>query len=145
MAKDGKTKVPKRIAGVKVPKKVRRTANKALKFADHPVAMELAAAALTAAAAALRTKKNGGPKATAAAVERGFETAREQAGQLRDVIIAAALDGARRLMDAGEASVPEPAEEPKAAAAAPKPAPKPKPKPKRANAGRAPAPAARDA
>jgi hypothetical protein len=97
MAKTGKLRVPKKIAGVKVPKKVRKTANTALKFADHPVAMELAAAALTAAAASLRAK-NGKGKAEAGA-EESLDTVREQAGKLKDLVIAAALDGARRLME----------------------------------------------
>ena len=97
MAKDGKLKVPKRIAGVKVPKKVRKTANKALKLADNPLAMELAAAALAAAAASMKSR-NGNARA-AAGDEDQLEAVREQAGRLRDLIVAAALDGAKRLMD----------------------------------------------
>ncbi len=116
MAKDGKLKVPKRVAGVKVPKKVRKTANKALKFADNPLAMELAAAALAAAAASMK-KRNGAAKA-GAAVDDGLEQVREQAGRLRDLVVAAALDGARRLMDGVDVQPAEtkaPARKPKAA------------------------------
>lgn len=100
MAKDGKLKVPKRIAGMKVPKKVRKTANQALKVADHPLALELAAAALAAAAASLR--KHGGPRAVAAAAEDKLDEVKEQTGKLRDLVAAAALDGARRLMEGVE-------------------------------------------
>jgi hypothetical protein len=107
MAKDGKLKVPKRVAGLKVPKKVRKTANKALKLADNPLAMELAAAALAAAAASMKSR-NGTAKAATAGAEDQLEAVREQAGRLRDLIVAAALDGAKRLMDGVDV---QPAEE----------------------------------
>ena len=106
MAKDRKAKalkVPKRVAGIKVPKKVRKTANRALAVAENPQARELALAALTAAAAAL------GKKGVDAAKEEGgdsrapdFADVREQAARLSDVVIAAALEGARRLLDGVE-------------------------------------------
>ena len=32
-----KVKVPKKVAGVKIPKKVRKTAKKALQLADNPI------------------------------------------------------------------------------------------------------------
>ena len=44
-----KVKVPKKVAGVKIPKKVRKKARKALKIAESPVAREVAVAALGAA------------------------------------------------------------------------------------------------
>jgi peptidoglycan hydrolase CwlO-like protein len=132
MAKTGKLRVPKKIAGVKVPKKVRKTANTALKFADHPVAMELAAAALTAAAASLRAKNGKGAGKAAEAAEDSLDSVREQAGKLKDLVIAAALDGARRLMEPAAAPA-EPAEKAEKAEAA---APKPKRSPAKA-AGRA--------
>lgn len=108
MAKDGKLKVPKRVAGLKVPKKVRKTANKALKLADNPLAMELTAAALAAAAASMKARK--GSAKAASGGEDQLEAVREQAGRLRDLIVAAALDGAKRLMDGVEVGAP--AEEP---------------------------------
>jgi hypothetical protein len=138
MARNGKIKVPKKIGGVKVPKKVRKTANTALKFADHPIAMELAAAALTAAAASLRARKSGA-KAAAATAEEGFDELRDQAGKLKDLVIAAALDGARRLMDPPPSSPDAPKVEAAKAASAPKRSSKP------ASGGRARAPAAPDA
>ena len=130
MAKDGKLKVPKRVGGVKVPKKVRKTANKALKLAENPLAIELAAAAMAAAAASMKSR--GGGKAKSANDEDQLEQVREQAGRLRDLIVAAALDGARRLMDGVEVQPPEEGA--------------PAPKPKRVSAGRRkPADAAPDA
>lgn len=54
MAKKG----PKRIAGVKVPKQMRKKLGKAGDFLQHPLVADLAAAALIAAAAALRENKN---------------------------------------------------------------------------------------
>ncbi|MGZ8349168.1 MAG: hypothetical protein ACXWU2_03995 [Allosphingosinicella sp.] len=44
-----KVKIPKRVAGVKVPKKVRRQAKKALKATENPVVRKFAAAAIGAA------------------------------------------------------------------------------------------------
>src|SRR5688500_20197041 len=44
-----KVKIPKRVAGVKIPKKVRRRAKKAVRMAESPVVREFAAAALGAA------------------------------------------------------------------------------------------------
>ena len=92
MAKEKKIKVPKQIAGMKVPKKVRKAGNKALKLADNPAALELAAAALTAAAAALQAQ---GRKA------RAEERSSEEGGAVRlaDLAKVAALEGARRLLD----------------------------------------------
>lgn len=53
MAKKG----PKRIAGVKVPKQMRKRLGKAGDFLQHPLVADLAAAGLIAAAAALRDNK----------------------------------------------------------------------------------------
>jgi hypothetical protein len=48
------TKLPKRIAGVKVPKELRQSGGKLLEAVSHPLVMDIAAAALMAAAARLR-------------------------------------------------------------------------------------------
>lgn len=48
-----KTKLPKQIAGIKLPKRLRRTGGLLLHVARHPLALELAATAVIAAAAAL--------------------------------------------------------------------------------------------
>jgi len=52
MGDSDRTKLPKRIAGVKLPKKVRRKANKALRALDQPLVRNLAQVALAAASAA---------------------------------------------------------------------------------------------
>lgn len=119
-SRDKTLKVPKRIAGVKVPKNIRKPVNKALAIAENPATRDLAIAALTAAAAALAKK---GTDAASAATRRPGErgTDPDRAGRLGDVILAAALDGARRLLD----QPPGPAAAPGPASAAPsKPAPK---------------------
>jgi hypothetical protein len=97
MTKDKAMKVPKRIAGLKVPKKIRKPVNKALAIAENPATRDLAIAALTAAAAALAKK---GAEANPRPQQPGEPgTHSNGAGKLTDVIIAAALDGARRLLD----------------------------------------------
>ena len=103
MAKDKKKlKVPKRIAGVKVPKEIRKPVNKALKLAEDPQARGLAIAALTAAASALTaTTGDGTAQRARRPGEPGID---ERAGRLADTVIAAALDGARRLLDGLESA-----------------------------------------
>ena len=126
MTKEKKLKVPKRIAGVKVPKKIRKSANKALAIAENPAARELAIAALTAAAAALADKK-GTLDSGKEAGEDGLQTAKAQAAKLGDMVIAAALEGARRLLEPLETAAETPKKQQK-------------PKRRRANGGSAAAP-----
>jgi hypothetical protein len=58
MAKKDKTpKMPKKVAGVKVPKDLRKSAKSALKLAQNPIAQEVISAALVAGAAALAKRK----------------------------------------------------------------------------------------
>lgn len=99
MAKDKekKLKVPKRIAGVKVSKKLRKPINQALAIAENPATRDLAVAALTAAAAALARNAADAAAAPQRPGEPGTDL--DRAGKLSDVIIAAALDGARRLLE----------------------------------------------
>lgn len=103
--KDG-LKIPKRIAGVKVSKAVRKAGKSALKLAETPAVSETVAAALLAAAAALRD-----PPATKRAAAAAAGTAGE-AGQdalrLGDSLRRLALDMARRTLDAWEASDSKP-------------------------------------
>ena len=121
MAKDKKMKVPKRIAGVKVPKKLRKPVNKALAIAENPATRDLAVAALTAAAAALAKKGAESSSRPQQPCEPGTDA--NGAGTLTDVIIAAALDGARRLLDkqggGGAPAEPEVVEAPPALEASP--------------------------
>lgn len=109
VAKNKKLKVPKKVAGVKVPKKVRKTAKRALAMADNPIALDFAVGALSAAAAALASSR--GTREVAGEAARGprraagdaGETLGREAAQLREVLRAAALEGARRLLQGLEA------------------------------------------
>lgn len=56
--KQGKTKVPKAIAGVKVPKELRKAARALIELAQDPLAREIASAALVAAASVLATRRD---------------------------------------------------------------------------------------
>ena len=100
MAKDGKkNKIPKQVAGIKVPKKLRKAGNRAVKLAKDPVVSEVVAAALLSAAAALRDgaapERKGAPGATGA----GEEEVRRQASALGDSLKGLALDFARRALE----------------------------------------------
>ena len=139
MTKDKALKVPKRIAGLKVPKKIRKPVNKALAMAENPATRDLAIAALTAAAAALARK---GAEANPRPQQPGEPgTDANGAGTLTDVIVAAALDGARRLLDkpAARAAAPggdaEVVEAPAAVAAPAASAPAPGEKRRRPSSG----------
>ncbi len=95
-----KVKVPKKIAGVKVPKKLRKEAKQALKLADSNAVRDLALAGLKLAAENLldRTKARRTTKA-------GREAVAEinlNALHLGDVLRAAAVEGARRFVEGFE-------------------------------------------
>ena len=95
-----KVKVPKKVAGVKIPKKVRKKANRALKIADSPVAREVAAAALGAAGVGKAAKQAaGGRTLRDLDVETVIEAARE-----------AALDGLRAFLEGLEEGIRKAAE-----------------------------------
>jgi len=98
MAKDGKkkAKIPKQVAGIKVPKKLRKAGNKAVKLAQDPIVGEVVAAALLSAAAALRDGgKDGGGKVS----KENVEGARQQASRLGDSLKVLAVDLARRTIE----------------------------------------------
>ncbi len=65
--KPGRVKLPKRVAGVKLPKPMRRAAEEALAQAFSPAGRLLLASALEAAAAALRRGAASGASGTPAA------------------------------------------------------------------------------
>ena len=101
-----KLKVPKRIAGVKVSKAVRKAGKTALKLAEQPAVSETVAAALLAAAAALRdppAAKRGARAAADAAGEAGQEAIR-----LGDSLRRLAIDVARRTLEAWEEAESQP-------------------------------------
>lgn len=104
--KKGKIKIPKRIAGVKVSKAVRKAGKSALKLAETPAVSETVAAALLAAAAALRDPPAGRRGAKAAADAAG--EAGQEAIRLGDSLRRLALDMARRTLDAWEEAESKP-------------------------------------
>ena len=100
-------KIPKKIAGVKIPKKARKTANKAIKMGANPVVRELAAAAIGAAGA--RAAGDRGDRK-----DEGREEQREESrsgyraeihvdgARVAEAFRAAAIDGLRRFLEGFE-------------------------------------------
>ena len=145
-----KVKVPKRVAGVKVPKELRKQAKRALDLVDSPAARDLALAGLAIAAERVIDRgraKQGNGKRLQDVFKDGLDGL-----ELGEVLRAAAVEGARRFLEgfdegqrASKAS-PKPARPPRTAkpASAPKPArsarpasaPKPARSPKPASAPR---------
>lgn len=100
-----KVKVPKRVAGVKVPKKVRKQAKKALKAAENPMVREFAAAAIGAATKAqaqarARSARPGSGASGEAAPARAV--ARIDGDRLVEAVRVAAADGLRRFLEGFE-------------------------------------------
>lgn len=91
-------KLPKRIAGVKVPKPLRESGGKLLEAVTQPLVMDIAAAALIAAAARIRDEagKN-------AAARQGAD-ATPDTQDVGAIIAATAAEGLRRIADAALAS-----------------------------------------
>lgn len=101
MSKKSKTKVPKTIAGVKVPKELRKASKKLAKLAEEPVARDIA---LGAIAAGLAARKDVRAAAKKAAAETGAE-APEDTKWISAALGAAALEAGRRIfkvMEQGE-------------------------------------------
>ena len=88
-------KIPKKIAGVKLPKKVRKKAKKAIKAGAGPVVREIAAAALGAAArqGECRPRRQPASRSTAARIGEAFRSA--------------AIDGLRRFLEGLEEGLRE--------------------------------------
>ena len=109
-----KVKIPKRVGGVKVPKKVRKQARKALKLTESTAVRDLALAGLTLAAEAMLDRG----RATAAAAP-GERKAGLNGLDLGEVVHAAVAEGARRFLQGFEqgaaAAAEAPAKKPKAA------------------------------
>jgi len=103
-------KLPKEVAGVKVPKAVRKAGKAALKLASEPAVGEAVAAAMLAAAAALREPPKPGraPHLGPESGAGGADEVMRQAGGLVDALRAAAVDVARRAVDALEESARKP-------------------------------------
>ena len=112
-----KVKIPKRIGGVKVPKKVRKQARKALKLTASPAVRDLALAGLTLAARSVidRAKPGNGESRPGAGAKTKLDGL-----DLSLVIHAAVAEGARRFLEGFEEGAT--AASPKAARAKPQPA-----------------------
>lgn len=120
MAK-AKTKVPKKVGGMKLPKEVRKQAKKALKLVEAPMVREFAVAGLTAAAEALVQR-------TATELRAAGDRQRKatlDALDLGDMLRAAAIEGARRFVEGFEQARAAPAKAKPAAARKPRTAVKP--------------------
>jgi hypothetical protein len=120
-----KLKIPKRVGGVKVPKKVRKQAKKALKLTESTAVRDLALAGLTLAAEAMLDR--GRATAGAAGAGPGTRKAGLNGLDLGEVVHAAVAEGARRFLQgfeegAAAASADAPARKPAAKAPAAKPA-----------------------
>lgn len=92
----GKKKLPKKIAGVKVPKELRKASKHVMRLAEEPLAREIALAALTAGLAA---RKDARKAAKRAALETG-EEASDAANWLSAALAAAAAEAGRRVIKA---------------------------------------------
>ena len=100
----GSVKIPKRVGGVKIPKKFRKKAKKALKLGASPAGREFAAATVAAAAAArargqaLKTE----PARTEACAQFDMD-----GGEAIEALRLAALDGLRRFLEGFEEGLRE--------------------------------------
>jgi hypothetical protein len=108
-------KIPKKIAGVKLPKRVRRKAKEAIKAGAGPVVREIAAAALGAAHARANVGRAG--------ARVGID-----GGRIGEAVRSAAIDGLRRFLEGLEEGLREDD---------PQPEPQAKPKPKAAKKAKA--------
>ena len=100
-------KLPKEVAGVKVPKGLRKQAKNLLEIIDTPAGRELAAAGLTLAATALAAKSTdsktkGAAKAVAREVVGKARSAEGDAADLGAILSAAVAEGARRFVEGFE-------------------------------------------
>ncbi|HEV2079246.1 MAG TPA: hypothetical protein VGR19_05040 [Allosphingosinicella sp.] len=107
MAKVKGPKIPKEVAGVKIPKGVRKAGKAAAELAQQPVVGEFVAAALTAAAASLMAQTKTGKAVRRQAADWASETV-EEAPAIGAAVKRALLDAARELLDSLED--PEPGE-----------------------------------
>lgn len=121
-----KTKIPKQVAGVKVPKKIRKKGDKLIAAAEqHPILAELAASALLAAAAALR---DGGKRRVIKDEAEAFATkVKSDGAELKAAIKAATSDALRQLSETLAGSAEAIRSEPAPLVKPPKPPKAPKP------------------
>jgi hypothetical protein len=95
-----KVKVPKRVGGVKVPRKLRKQAKKAINLIDSRAARELALAGLAIAAENVIDRgraRSGNGKRLQDVIKDGLDGL-----ELGEVLRAAAIEGARRFLEGFE-------------------------------------------
>ena len=97
-----KVKVPKRVGGVKVPKKVRKQAKKALELIDSPAARDLALAGLAIAAERGASTADGANKRQRQSGSRTRSRTAWTVSSLARSLRAAAVEGARRFLEGFE-------------------------------------------
>jgi len=93
-----KVKIPKRVGGVKVPKKVRKQARKALKLTESSAVRDLALAGLTLAAEAMLDRGRAAAESAAPGARRSGLNGLD----LGEVVHAAVAEGARRFLQGFE-------------------------------------------
>jgi len=105
MAKLKGPKIPKEVAGVKIPKGLRKAGKAASEFAQQPAVGEFVAAALTAAAASLVAQSRAGKAVRREASDAASEGVKE-ASAVGAAVKRALLDAARELLDSMEDAAP---------------------------------------
>jgi hypothetical protein len=106
MAKEKGTKLPKKVAGVKIPKGLRKAGEAAVDLAQQPVVGEFVAAALTAAAASLMADSKAGKAVRHEAADAASDTLK-QASAIGSAVKKVLLEAARELLDNFEQATPE--------------------------------------
>ena len=98
-----KNRLPKRVAGVKIPKKLRKRGGQVFAFLDNPVISSIVAAGLLAAADSISRRpkvKKAGKKAKHMAADTA-ETAESNVIDFASILAMAAREGARALKNRG--------------------------------------------
>jgi len=122
-----KLKLPKEVAGVKVPKGLRKQGKRLLEIIDSPAGRELAATGLTLAAASLVAKASDSQaksavKAVGREVVSKAKAGERDAADLGAILSAAVAEGARRFLQGFEEGKRAKAEEEPASPARARPA-----------------------
>lgn len=94
-------KVPKTIAGVRVPKELRKAGHMVLDLAESPLAREIVAASFMAAVTAVASSRQGRAAVAGAADEAGDAAAdaARKANIVKVALAAAGSEAGRRLLD----------------------------------------------
>ena len=100
--KKDKNKLPKRIAGVKVPKELRKGRTDLAKLASDPLVREIALAALAAGLAARKDARRAAKRAALDAGDAAEEAVSTGGGWIKAALGAAALEAGKMVIDAIE-------------------------------------------